>query len=236
MCSLRLPTYERVCILTRVAVEQPAHRRATQVERRERSRSALLEAAARGLSTYGYATLTLERVASDAGYSRGALYHQFSGKEDLALAVVRWVEETWSIEVGQPAEQEADPLAALITLARRHAVYCRRDIAGVLMTLRVEFAGLDHPVGRAIDEIVDGLTADCAAWIAAGRASGGIPAGPPLAETADAYLSVVEAVAISLAGRAPHDTELIERAIRGVLGLPPGADGTGTPSGAAAAT
>lgn len=77
-----------------MAGEVPAPRRATRQERRARSRRALLETAARGLSTYGYATLNLERVASDAGYSRGALYHQFSGKEDLALAVVGWVEET----------------------------------------------------------------------------------------------------------------------------------------------
>jgi hypothetical protein len=38
---------------------------------------------------------------------------------------------------------------------------------------------------------------------------------------AGAYLGVVEAVAISLAGQAHYDTELAERAARGVLGLPP---------------
>lgn len=31
----------------------------------------------------------------------------------------------------------------------------------------------------------------------------------------------LRAVAIELAGRAPHDTELAERAVRGLLGLPP---------------
>ena len=67
-----------------------------------RSRSALLESAARGLSRYGYGNLMLERVASDAGYTRGALYHQFADKEDLALAVLEWVDETWREEVGPP--------------------------------------------------------------------------------------------------------------------------------------
>ena len=71
-------------------------RKATQAERRARSRGALLEAAARGLSRYGYGNLKLEEVAREAGYTRGALYHQFSGKEDLALAVVRWG-KGWSI-------------------------------------------------------------------------------------------------------------------------------------------
>ncbi|WP_117214769.1 TetR/AcrR family transcriptional regulator [Allorhizocola rhizosphaerae] len=195
--------------------------RLTQADRRARSRGALLEAAARGLSKYGYANLVLERVAGDAGYTRGALYHLFANKEDLTLAVVKWVEETWNAQVRDPAAAKADPADALITLARGHAVYCRRDIARVMLTLRVEFAGQDHPVGRAITEIVNRLTADCAAWISAARRSGAIPAGPPPRKTAGAYLSVIEAVVIALAGQAPHDTELAERAARGVLGLPP---------------
>ena len=75
--------------------------RSTQAERSARTRSALLEAAARGLSRYGYGNLVLEEVAREAGYTRGALYHQFKDKEDLALAVVDWVDETWWHEVGE---------------------------------------------------------------------------------------------------------------------------------------
>src|SRR3954451_18251537 len=124
--------------------------RVSQPERRARSRSALLESAARGLSRYGYGHLRLEQVARDAGYTRGALYHQFLDKEDLALAVVDWVNETWWQEVGGLVDQEPDPAAALIALARGHAVYCRRDVARVAMALRLEFSGQDHPVGRAV--------------------------------------------------------------------------------------
>src|SRR5919197_4005451 len=96
----------------RTSAASPA--RATQAERRARSRGALLEAAARGLSRYGYGNLVLEQVARDAGYTRGALYHQFRDKEELALAVLDWINETWSREVGEPAEREADPVAALM--------------------------------------------------------------------------------------------------------------------------
>ena len=69
--------------------------RPTQAERRARSRTALLEAAARGLSRNGYARLNLEQVAREAGYTRGALYHQFEDKQALALAVIQWVDEAW---------------------------------------------------------------------------------------------------------------------------------------------
>ena len=58
--------------------------RRTQAGRSARSRSALLGSAARGLSRDGYGNLVLERVASEAGYTRGALYHQFRDKEEVA--------------------------------------------------------------------------------------------------------------------------------------------------------
>src|ERR1700730_2548515 len=105
--------------------------RSTQADRSARTRSALLESAARGLSRYGYGNLILERVASDAGYTRGALYHQFKDKEDLALAVIDWVDETWQKEVGPLLDREPDPVSALIVMARAHAVFCRRDVARV---------------------------------------------------------------------------------------------------------
>src|SRR6266404_4456347 len=90
--------------------ETPATRaRFTQAERSARSRSALLESAARGLSRYGYGNLVLDQVAREAGYTRGALYHQFKDKEDLALAVIDWVDQTWREEVGPLIDQEPDP-------------------------------------------------------------------------------------------------------------------------------
>src|SRR5687768_3882088 len=113
------------------ATSEPA--RLTQVERRARTRSALLEAAARGLSRYGYSNLVLEEVAAEAGYTRGALYHLFANKEELAIAVVAWIEETWYEEVGRLIADAADPVEALIAAARGHAVYCRRDVARVMM-------------------------------------------------------------------------------------------------------
>ncbi|MEV0443795.1 TetR/AcrR family transcriptional regulator [Streptomyces spectabilis] len=206
--------------------QKKADGRRSQADRRAQTRGALLEAAARGLSTYGYANLSLARVADEAGYTRGALYHLFANKEALALAVVEWVGETWNAEVGRPAMEEPDPVDALIALARGHAVYCRRDVAQVMMTLRIEFTGQDHPVGRAVTKAVERLGADCADLVAAGRAGGAIPPGPPPEMTASVFLCVVEAVGIELAGQAPYDTQLAERAVRGVLGLSPRAEPT----------
>ena len=205
--------------------------RRTQAERRAATRSALLAAAARGLSTYGYANLVLEQVARDAGYTRGALYHLFAHKEELALAVVRWVGETWDAEVRSPALSEVDPLASLITMATGHARYCRHhDGARVMLALRVELAGQDHPVGRVMEELYDQLQTECATLIRAGRRSGTIPPGPPLRLMARSFLAVLESVGIEVAGEAPHDVELVERAVRGLLGVTPRTPSPAQPS------
>jgi len=194
--------------------------RPTQADRRARTRSALLEAAARGLSRHGYGNLRLERVAQEAGYSRGALYHLFANKEELALAVIAWVEETWYEHMATFLSDDVDPAGALTSIAREHAVFCRRDIARVATTLRVEFGGQDHPVGRAVDTVMRRVVDDCAALIEAGRANGSIPPGAPPRVAAMALTGAVEGVVIDLAGQEPYDAQLAEAAARGVLGLP----------------
>jgi AcrR family transcriptional regulator len=194
--------------------------RPTQAERRARSRTALLEAAARGLSRHGYARLNLEQVAREAGYTRGALYHQFEDKQALALAVIQWVDAAWRAEVGPKIDRETDPVDALIAMARGHAVFCRRDVARVVMALRVEFSGQDHPVGRQIERVSESGVRRVARLIKAGRRDGSIPPGPPAGTVALAVVGALEGSVIALAGHAPDDELLAARAVSGVLSLP----------------
>ena len=191
----------------------------TQAERRAHSRTALLEAAARNLSRYGYGNLKLEQVARDAGYTRGALYHQFSDKDDLVLAVLRWVDQTWREEASRLIEPGQAPADELLALARAHAIYCRRDVARFAMALRLEFAGQDHPVGREIERVSETGVRRAARLIKRGRADGSIPPGPPIRTTARAVMGALEGVVIGVAGRPPHDEELAQRAVAGVLGI-----------------
>jgi AcrR family transcriptional regulator len=193
--------------------------RLTQAERSARTRSALLESAARGLSRHGYGNLVLDDVAREAGYTRGALYHQFTDKEDLALAVLRWADETWRAEVGTLADQQAEPVAALLAMARGHAILCRRDIARVATALRVEFSGRDHPIARELERVQSGLVKRLARLINAGRKDGSIPPGPPARAVALALIGALEGTVITLAGEAAHDARLAARAAAGVLGV-----------------
>lgn len=193
--------------------------RVSQAARRERSRAALLESAAKEISRNGYGALVLEDVARIAGYTRGALYHQFKNKDELTLAALAWVLDTWDDEVGALVEQQADPRSALLTLARGHAVFCRRGIARVAVVLKAEFSGREHPVGREVDDGYERLVALCVELIEAGRGAGTIPPGPPVRAVALAFVGAVEGTTVALTGEMPHDELLAVRAAAGVLGL-----------------
>lgn len=171
------------------------------------------------MSRYGYARLNLEEVAREAGYTRGALYHQFANKEELAAAVVEWVKESWEDQVGRLIAEENDPVEALLAFARGHALYCRRDIARVMLALRMEFPDRSGGIGEAVADAIDEADNLLAERVAEAQERGRIPASPPAHDIARALTGAVEAVTIELAGRAPHDVELAERAVRGLLSL-----------------
>jgi AcrR family transcriptional regulator len=69
--------------------------------RRVQTRARLLEAAAQVYSRRGFAGATLEEVASEAGFTKGAVYGHFGSKENLLLALVE------EYLAGQVAEQVA---------------------------------------------------------------------------------------------------------------------------------
>ena len=68
--------------------EAPRPRRLTRAEAKARTRQLLLEAAARTFARKGYTGASVEEIAEDAGFSIGALYSNFSGKEELFLALM----------------------------------------------------------------------------------------------------------------------------------------------------
>ena len=66
----------------------PARTRLSRQESQARTRTLLLEVAATEFLAHGYTGTSLERVAELAGFSKGAVYGNFAGKEELCLAVL----------------------------------------------------------------------------------------------------------------------------------------------------
>jgi AcrR family transcriptional regulator len=63
-------------------------KRKTQAERRNDTREQVLAAAARVFARNGFHATSLEAVAEEAGFSRGAVYYNFSDKEELFLELL----------------------------------------------------------------------------------------------------------------------------------------------------
>ena len=57
-------------------------------ERRARTRAQLLDAAARVYARRGFEAATIEEVAEEAGFTKGAVYDHFGSKEKLLLALL----------------------------------------------------------------------------------------------------------------------------------------------------
>ena len=63
-------------------------KRMSQAERRDETREELIGAAARVFSKRGFHGTSLDAIAEEAGYSRGAVYYNFADKEELFLELL----------------------------------------------------------------------------------------------------------------------------------------------------
>lgn len=98
--------------------------RLTRVETRERTRTALREAAAELVAQHGLHGTSIEAITNRAGYSRGAFYANYSSKEELLAEVLqeqvygayRQMAAQWRDADGQrpTPRQTGERLAAII--------------------------------------------------------------------------------------------------------------------------
>lgn len=89
----------------------------TRAESKELTRQRLLDAAARVFARRGYAAASVEDIAESAGFSVGAVYSNFAGKDELFAALmtdraVNRMDEVADIIALSQAES-SDPLHAL---------------------------------------------------------------------------------------------------------------------------
>jgi AcrR family transcriptional regulator len=83
--------------------------RGRQAERSEATRTALVDVGRKLFAKRGYADVGTEEIVRRAGVTRGALYHHFSGKEDLFRAVAEQVEEEMTRKSAEAALAYEDP-------------------------------------------------------------------------------------------------------------------------------
>jgi AcrR family transcriptional regulator len=92
-------------------------RRSRRDERKEETRRELVDSAARTFARRGFQGASLDEIAREAGYSTGAIYWHFKGKDDLFLAVFE------AYATARVAEIAAVREAASGDLAQRHRAF-----------------------------------------------------------------------------------------------------------------
>ena len=81
-------------------------KRPTRAEKQIQTRAQLIDAATRVFARRGFQAATVEQIAEHAGYSHGAVYSNFAGKEELFLAVFEQYMSQRIDEVAQASEVE----------------------------------------------------------------------------------------------------------------------------------
>jgi AcrR family transcriptional regulator len=100
-------------------------KRKTQAERREETREQVLAAAARVFARNGFHGTSLESVAEEAGFSRGAVYYNFADKEELFLELLdrRCAERAQDLrEVFADTDDDVAATSRQAQLAAQHAL------------------------------------------------------------------------------------------------------------------
>lgn len=128
----------------------------TRARQRERTRQALLDTAERLFSRDGYGAVGLPAVVAGAGVTKGALYHQFDGKEALFTAVLeRTAERVAERVVAAAAAFPDDPWAQLLAGSRAF-LDAATDPATVRIMLVDGPAVLGWAAWRELDERTSG--------------------------------------------------------------------------------
>jgi AcrR family transcriptional regulator len=100
-------------------------KRKTQQERREETREQVLSAAAGVFARRGFHATSLEAIAEEAGFSRGAVYYNFADKDELFLELLdrRCAERAQDLrEVFADTDDDVEATSRQAQLAAQHAL------------------------------------------------------------------------------------------------------------------
>jgi AcrR family transcriptional regulator len=152
---------------------QPAeNRRLRREEQRELTRRQLLDAAERVFARDGFRGASVATIAEEAGYSHGAIYSNFNGKEDLFLVLVEERIDARLARVYEAADTELSRGTEPLEAARRFASTLQQEREAYLLLVdfwnqavrepqaATKFAERHARLRTLIGRIVEGVTRD----------------------------------------------------------------------------
>src|ERR1700686_983041 len=133
---------------SRIGIARGTRVRSRQVERTEATRRKLLAAAERIFARDGFEAARLEDIAAGAGYTRGAFYANYGGKEEIFFDLLeKWTQERID-SVTAVLRKHKNPQRKLSAL-RKHYAGIARDRRLVLISLEFKLFALRHPEAHA---------------------------------------------------------------------------------------
>jgi AcrR family transcriptional regulator len=126
--------------MSRMAVEK-----LTPARRKERTRNALLDAAAEVFAQRGFNGASLEEIAETAGFTRGAIYKNFDNKEDLFFAVMDRLNEKALARFGERFDIDASALLDVHAIVQMWREIFVLDSAFNALLLEVHLYALRNP-------------------------------------------------------------------------------------------
>jgi len=135
----------------------------------ERTRGAILRAAASLATTDGLEGLSIGNLAAAIGMSKSGLYAHFGTKQDLQLATVEEAERIFTAEVVQPALAARPGLGQLAAVCEAFLGYLERRVfpgGCFFAATALEMGTRPGPVKERVAAISSGFTAQLRAFAA----------------------------------------------------------------------
>jgi AcrR family transcriptional regulator len=120
----------------------------TREDRRNRTRAELIAVADRRFSADGYHATSLDAVADEAGFTKGAVYSNFSSKEDLFFAVYEQRVERTVDHAREVIDAAPTAEGALLELVAESSARRDRDDGWLAVFLEFWTFVLRHPEHR----------------------------------------------------------------------------------------
>jgi len=188
--------------------------------RGEATRTAILHVARRLFSDFGYHNTGIADIQDATGLTKGAFYHHFRAKLDLALAVLDTVQAEYEEQLFQPAMSRPSAGRRLAALLDRVAELNDRPEwcnCRLLVTLFAEVNAADGLLAGRVQEFQADLLARLLALVEAAQADGDAVPGPAEAWAQLLMSAVLGMVLMRKSGGAGSEPRAVMAALKHTL-------------------
>ncbi len=185
----------------------------------DQTRDRILRAAAVEIHRSGFRGASLDTILSEAGVTKGALYHHFPNKQALGYAVLEEVfrdelYQRWSV----PPSDTLGPLAALVAGIQkaRNSVTLEDLIKGCpVNNLAQEMSGIDEGFRRRIDGVFEEVRECIRAQLAAAQEQDELTPDVNVSQAAAFILAAIEG-GMGM-GKNAHSLDMFRQCLDGVV-------------------